>query len=278
MNSSEVSNAAGTSEGNAVSIRARSSSILAFVRLMRLAWCTGVCYVRYTLLRFRARDRHARRAASILWSRRWFQGGLRALEISVDARGTAPEGPAMLTPNHLSYLDIFALGSEVDTFFVAKAEVESWPIMGHLFKWAQQIAVSRGEKRGVQAANEAVVERLADGFSVCVFLEGTSSGGGDVMPFHASLLQPAVDCGVPVVPVAIRWRAADPAVDVAEDIAYWKDHTLVPHLWRLLGLRGVSAEISFGAPVDSAGKDRKELASEARTRVVALLESSGREN
>ncbi len=97
------------------------------------------------------------------------------------------------------------------------------------------------------------------------------------MPFHASLLQPAVDCGGAVVPVAIRWKAEDPAVDVAEDIAYWKDHTLVPHLWRLLGLRGVSAELTFGAPVNSAGKDRKALASEARTRVVALLESSGRE-
>ena len=132
--------------------------------------------------------------------------------------------------------------------------------------------MARGRLRGVHEANRLVTERLTQGLSVCAFLEGTSSGGGAVMPFHSSLIQPAIDAGVPVVPAALRWQATDPAIDIAEDVAYWGDHTLAPHLWRVLGLRGLRVDVTFGAPSSSGGQDRKTLAGTAHDSVCALLE------
>lgn len=91
------------------------------------------------------------------------------------------------------------------------------------------------------------------------------------MPFHASLLQPAIDAAVPVVPVAIKWRAADAAVDIAGDVAYWGGHTLVPHVWRVLGLRGLSVTVIFGEAIALAGQERKALAQAANEAVAELL-------
>lgn len=99
---------------------------------------------------------------------------------------------------------------------------------------------------------------------VCAFLEGTSTGHDRVLPFRPSFLQPAVAREVPVVPVGIRWRAAKPGVDLAEDACYWKDHVLGPHFWRLCGISGLEAEIVFGDPIETAGSDRKAVAARAR--------------
>jgi len=164
------------------------------------------------------------------------------------------------------------LGSVFQCFFVAKAEVESWPIIGFLFKLTEQISVPRDSRRGVLGANDRVRDRLVNGRPVCVFLEGTSSGGGAVLPFHSSLLQPALDADVPAVPVAMRWSCDQPGADVAEDIAYWKDHTLVPHLIRLLGLRGCTAHVTIGEPMPSGDRDRKAWATALQADVATMLE------
>ena len=36
--------------------------------------------------------------------------------------------------NHISWLDIAVLGSGARVFFLAKAEIEKWPILGNLAK------------------------------------------------------------------------------------------------------------------------------------------------
>ncbi len=257
---------------NEASVRAKSNPLLALLRLARITVWTAACYAAYISRRVFLGDAVAKRQAAVRWSRRWFRGLLQIAGIRAQAVGQAPQPPVLITPNHLGYLDIVAVGALCDTMFVSKAEVESWPIIGFLFRQTEMIAVARGRSRGVQEANRLVVERLTQGLSVCVFLEGTSSGGGALMPFHSSLIQPAIDAGVSVAPAALRWQATDPAIDIAEDVAYWGDHTLVPHLWRVLGLRGLRVEVTFGNPSSSAGLDRKTLAGTAHDRVSALLE------
>lgn len=92
------------------------------------------------------------------------------------------------------------------------------------------------------------------------------------MPFHSSLIQPAIDAGVPIVPAAVRWHPTNPSIDVAADIAYWGNHTFMPHLWRVLGLRGLSVQVAFGEPIASGKQDRKSLARASHDRVARLFE------
>lgn len=48
--------------------------------------------------------------------------------------GTIPREPALWVSNHISWLDIAVLGSGARVFFLAKAEIENWPILGNLAK------------------------------------------------------------------------------------------------------------------------------------------------
>lgn len=252
--------------------RAKSKPLLALLRLVRITVWTAACYTGYMARRFVLTDAVAKRQASVRWSQRWFRGLLQIAGIRAYALGQAPQPPVLITPNHLGYLDILAVGALSDTMFVSKAEVASWPIMGLLFRHAEVIGVARGRLRGVHEANKQVAERLRQGLSVCVFLEGTTSGVGAVMPFHSSLIQPAIDAGVPLVPAAVRWHATDPRIVMAEDVAYWGNHTFVPHLWRVLGLRGLSVQVAFGEPMASGKQDRKSLARASHDRVASLFE------
>lgn len=54
--------------------------------------------------------------------------------LEVQAHGTIPREPALWVSNHISWLDIAVLGSGARVFFLAKAEIEKWPILGNLAK------------------------------------------------------------------------------------------------------------------------------------------------
>jgi len=97
---------------------------------------------------------------------------------------------------------------------------------------------------------------LKDGHHVVAFLEGTSTGNDCVLPLKASLLEAAVKVHAPIIPVGIRWRAHNTNICIKEDVAYWKDHIFAKHAWRLMGLQGIFAEISFGKPISSVGISR----------------------
>lgn len=54
--------------------------------------------------------------------------------LEVQVHGTIPREPALWVSNHISWLDIAVLGSGARVFFLAKAEIEKWPILGNLAK------------------------------------------------------------------------------------------------------------------------------------------------
>lgn len=70
------------------------------------------------------------------------------------------------------------------------------------------------------------------GETVVLFPEGTSSDGRQVLPFASTLLQAALEAGVPVTPLAVRYHVAPPA-DAATDVCWWGDMKIAPHLLRL---------------------------------------------
>jgi 1-acyl-sn-glycerol-3-phosphate acyltransferase len=253
-----------------VSLRARASLVLASARLILLGSLTLVQWAGWIVAKTVARDESGRIAKALRWSHRWERSCLRALGIHCAVQAPLPSTPVLLTPNHLGYMDVLALGSVIPCFFVAKIDVERWPVIGAMFRTARQIGVPRSTSKGLLAANKAIQERLTLGHRVCVFLEGTSSGGDRLLPFYAPLVQPAIDADVPIVPVGITWEATRPGVDIAEDVAYWKDHVFAQHVWRLLGLRGIRVTVTFGEPIEPSDMDRRALATKTRRAVADL--------
>jgi 1-acyl-sn-glycerol-3-phosphate acyltransferase len=59
---------------------------------------------------------------------------------------------------------------------------------------------------------------------------------------------------------------------VADEVCYWRDMTLVPHLLNLLGKRSVQARLRF-TELRQVSPDRKQLARQLHSEVVRLKES-----
>ena len=203
------------------------------------------------------------------WMHRWCATALRRLRVQVQVIGTPPEA-GLIVSNHLSYLDIFAFGTAMESVFVSKSEVRDWPVFGTLTTIAGTVYIDRRRRSDTRNANEGIRRAFDQGLRVVVFPEGTSSDGSEVLPFYPSLFESAVQGGVPVTAAHISYRLEDG--DVGQDIAYWGDMTFFPHLLKLLSKRGLSATVRF-APRSRRFTDRKVAATEMREAVMELHHS-----
>lgn len=189
------------------------------------------------------------------FTRWWYGRACRVLRLRVRRRGAPTPMPALYAANHVSWLEVLALGSVAPMAFVAKSEVSRWPLIGSLAGAAGALFLRRGSARAAAGAVDQAVLRLAGGTSVCVFPEGTSTSGGDVLPFKASLFEAAARLGCEIQPVAVsypveRGGAAAPFVG---------DDEFLPHLLRVLAEEEIVVELSFAAPLQGHGRSRAEL-------------------
>ncbi len=153
--------------------------------------------------------------------------------------------------------------------FVAKREVRGWPLFGWFAARAGTRFIDRGKAGDVVRVGTELSPLVAEGLSVLVFLEGTSSDGRQVLPFKPSLLEPAVRGGWPVAVAALDY-AVPAGRSVETEVAWWGDMTLPPHLANLLTLPWIEAGVTWGQ-TRSAGSDRKTLARVLRDDVLMLL-------
>src|SRR5439155_18547718 len=110
---------------------------------------------------------------------------------------------------------------------------------------------------------------LHAGGLVVLFPEGTSSGGDTILPFKSSLLEPAARHVHPVTTGLIQYELADG--NASEEVCYWKDMTLVPHLINLLSKRSIRASVHF-TRIRRASRDRKKLARLLHQQISKLKE------
>lgn len=211
------------------------------------------------------------RAARAAWLHRWACVSFAIFRGRVEVKGTLPVG-GILASNHLGYIDILALGSLQPCSFVSKAEVRSWPIFGWLAAAGGTLFIRRDRRSDVADVSRQFAPFVEEKIPLVMFLEGTSTGGDHLLPFKPSLLEPVVAGGWGAVPVWIGYTMDDGVVH--DELAYWRDMTLVPHLLNLLSKRGFTAHIAFGEPISAL--DRKELARRLQQRVCELAAQFGR--
>ena len=75
----------------------------------------------------------------------WFHRGvLLCFNIECVTEGeVVTSRPTLYISNHISYIDIFVLGSQVPGTYIAKSEVASWPLFGTLAKLQKTLFVER---------------------------------------------------------------------------------------------------------------------------------------
>jgi 1-acyl-sn-glycerol-3-phosphate acyltransferase len=201
-----------------------------------------------------------------LWAQKWAAHYCRLFGLSVTVSGEIPRR-GLVVANHLGYLDIPLLAQFMPCAFVAKSEVRSWPLLGALATLANTVYVDRNNARNLSLTVERMKRHLQYDIPLVLFPEGTSSAGRTVLPFRPSLLQPVCELSTPLYAAHITYRLANG--DAGEEVCYWGDMTLLPHLWNLLGKGRIHAELRFGKPL-TASRDRKQLAAALRAEVAGL--------
>jgi 1-acyl-sn-glycerol-3-phosphate acyltransferase len=203
------------------------------------------------------------------WLQRLSGRLLRTFHIKTRAIGSVPTA-GLLVCNHLSYLDIIVLASLTPCLFVAKDEVRRWPVFGWFARRAGTIFVHRNKSSQAAQSAKEIAAALRGGALVVLFPEGTSSGGETVLPFKSSLLEPATRDTHALTAGLVAYELADGSV--SEDVCYWKNMTLVPHLINLLSKRAIRAAVGF-TEIRRASASRKELARQLHSEVLRLKES-----
>jgi 1-acyl-sn-glycerol-3-phosphate acyltransferase len=202
-------------------------------------------------------EAHARWVAGIY--RAWARLFLLNMGVRVTVHGEPPKAPFFLVSNHLSYVDIPLLANYIDASFISKAEVEGWPLMGTISRWAGTIFIDRSVKRDIPRVLAQIEQRLARHLGVVVFPEGTSSSGADVQRFLPSLLQIPAQAGYPVSYASLAYRTPAGENPAHLTVCWWGDMTFFKHFYRLLAVRRFDASVTFGdQPISDP--DRKKLA------------------
>ncbi len=178
----------------------------------------------------------------------------------------------LFAANHVSWLDILALGGATRAAFVSRDDVGTWPLIGWIAGLNDTIFVVRQARREVKDQADALRATLARGRAVALFPEGTTDGGHEMLPFRPSLfasVYPPLP-GLRVQPVAIDYGPLGP------EIAWVGEEGAGENAARVMAMKGgIPVTLRFLDPIDPAlAGDRKALAAQTQAAVAAAFGAS----
>lgn len=200
----------------------------------------------------------------------WSNQMLRIVGVELVVNGLPPAGgPVLLVSNHISWLDILVIHASRHCRFVSKSDIRGWPVVSTLAAGAGTLYIERASRRDAHRVVAQMAERLREGDILALFPEGTTGDGITLMPFHANLIQAAIEASVPVQPMALKFiDAASGAPSFAP--SYVGDDTLMRSIWRTLAARGLKTVVTFGAPQAPQGQGRRAWAHSLREEIERL--------
>jgi len=199
------------------------------------------------------------------WPRIFLGLAASSVGVRVSTSGSPRTHDVFFVCNHVSWIDILAMGGATGTAFIAHDGIARWSVVGWLAAQNNTIFVARDRRHGVGEQLDALRSALAQHQSVALFPEGTTGDGVTLLPFKpalfAGLMPPPRD--LDIQPVFIDYGAAAP------DIAWHSDEAAGANAWRLLARKGtLPLTLHFLDPFDPEDlPDRKAVAAEARKRI-----------
>jgi lyso-ornithine lipid O-acyltransferase len=184
------------------------------------------------------------------------------LRLPLVVQGRPMTHSGAIVANHSSWLDVFVLNAVQTIYFVAKAEVADWLLIGWLARATGTVFIAR---KGTEAKKQQEIfeSRLQAGHRLLFFPEGTSTDAIRVLPFKSTLFQaffaPALVRTMHIQPVTVVFHA--PEGEDLRHYGWWGDMDFVSHLLKTLATpRHGRVELTFHpeVPVD-AFENRKQL-------------------
>ncbi len=174
--------------------------------------------------------------------------------------------------NHVSWLDVLVIQALQPCVFVAKSEVRHWPLVGHMAQACGVVFVDRSSSSSARKMVDDVASALHHGYCVAGFPEGTSSEGHDVSLFHANLFEAAIDRGVEVVPLALRYTDARTGL-LCMQAAFVGDLGFMQSLHQVIRTSHLTVGVNIGSTLSPQGHSRRTLAHLSHRSVSSQLQT-----
>ena len=199
---------------------------------------------------------------------RWSRQVLAILGIRLETAATSAPRGCLIVANHISWLDIFVINTLRPAAFIAKAEIRRWPLFGWLAVLNDTVFLQRGSRQHARIVNEQINALLNAALDVAVFPEGRTGDGTRVLEFHAALLQPAIETGRPVLPLAIAYHDESGQRSHAPTFA---DVSLAHCFFAILACRSLTARLSPLPEIHTTGQSRREISRAAHDAIATRL-------
>jgi len=199
-------------------------------------------------------------ACSTRHAREWARGAAAIFNFDIRVHGDPGKFPGgLLVSNHQGYLDILTHAAIFPIRFAPKSDMRKWPVLGPFVAQSRPIWIDRNSRSKSKEAAEEMIATLSHKINLLVYPEGTSTDGEHgILPFKSTPFEAAVDAGCCVQPLLTFFSCEDPA---AYPLAWFGHAALLPHIWKVLGLRRAKADVYVLPVVEPVkGETRKELA------------------
>ena len=192
----------------------------------------------------------------------WLAGLHRLFSLDIEVVGERqPHARGRLVvSNHRSALDIMVMMHLYPGYFLSRADIAGWPILGAAAARAGTIFVDREEGHSRAGAVRAIRAHIKKGHSVGVFPEGTTHAGDEVRPFHPGAFLATRGIDAEIVPVGLAY---EPGVEYTEA-------TFTAHLAKVAKRKSTRVVAVLGEPIKPDG-DVRELATTVEKQVQALV-------
>lgn len=197
--------------------------------------------------------------------------------IKIRVRGTVSRNrPLLIISNHISIFELATFPLVFGGSFIAKKEMESWPLVGWVAGKFGVVFVDRRPSHAMDALQ--VVQRQVQNvkYPMILFPEGTTTNGAYVKTFKSTLFNFVENSNVTVQPIAMHYRFRDGSpisdIDMANHYAYFdnakqdmgpkckRERSAFAQVFHIMVIGGFRVDITILPPPPLGGMDRKQIA------------------
>ena len=214
----------------------------------------------------------------------WFLLKLGGIKVVVHGQ-VSKKRPLMIVSNHISVFELATFPCVFKGSFIAKKEMENWPLVGWVAKKFGVIFVDRRPSHARDALSVVQQAVQTVQYPMILFPEGTTTNGAYVKPFKSTLFNFVENSNITVQPVAMHYRYKDGSVideqTMADHFAYFdnakvdmgphckRERSAFGQVFHIMMLGGFTVEITMLPPPPLTGLDRKQIAEVLQQQVSA---------
>ncbi|MFA6281773.1 MAG: lysophospholipid acyltransferase family protein [Candidatus Omnitrophota bacterium] len=169
-----------------------------------------------------------------------------------------------LVTNHMSYVDGLVAAKIFPLVFIARGDLEKWPLFGIFSRVSETVFVNRTSYENLYKEIKNISSLLKDGVNVILFPQGTTTSSMGSVSFRSSLFEAPIISSSDIVPFTIKYKKINGKCISEEnkDFVYWYgDMEFMPHLFKFLSLKNIEVEIEMLKPIENSSQNNRKLLS-----------------